>query len=87
MKFRNWKITKLFVVPKSISVGSTPSPNVVTQCSKLCQPLTSLSLTSSDSEKYKQICMNADKSRKIQKNIEYPQNHQKQHIIRKAKNI
>src|SRR6478735_1600472 len=50
MKFRNWKITKLFVVSKSISVGSTPSPDVVTQCSKLCQPLTSLSLTSSDSE-------------------------------------
>jgi hypothetical protein len=35
----------------------------------------------------KNIHMNTDKSRKIQKNTEYPQNRQKQHIIRKTKNI
>jgi hypothetical protein len=59
----------------------------VTQCSKLWQHLTFLSPTNSNPGTYKQILMNTDKSRKIQKNTEYPQNHQKQHIIRKAKNI
>jgi hypothetical protein len=51
------------------------------------QHLTFLSPTNSNPGKYKQIRMNTDKSRKIQKNTEYPQNHQKHNIIRKAKNI
>jgi hypothetical protein len=85
--YNNFHILKVKYKNKHDSVTSFDSTFGVIQCSKLCQPLTFLSLTSSDPEKYKKICMNADNSRKIRKNTGYPQNHQKQHIIRKAKNI